>query len=140
MPTLKPLGDRYLIDPGKDELKTKAGLYLPPATIPENPVEGVVVDRGPNCTLFNRGDRVLFQRHSAFKVSFGLRGEQTYLVLHERDLVCEIILTPEEEEELNAPNTSPQAVNPSARGEGLTSRDFTLPVDFRSDPRPEPGY
>lgn len=137
MPTLKPTGTRLLIDPGKEELKTKARLYLPPAQIPEHPVEGVIIAKGPECTLFDVGDRVIFQKHTAFKVTLGQRNEQVYLVVEERAVVCELILSPEEEAEHDT-TSEPQAVNPNTIGEGITSRDW-IPYDHRVDPGPFAG-
>ena len=95
--TLKPLGDRVVVQPRKKEEMTSSGIVLPD-TASEKPQEGSVLAVGPGRVLDNgkrvemevkSGDTVLFAKYAGTEVK--LDGEE-YLVIREADLLA--ILTP----------------------------------------------
>jgi chaperonin GroES len=95
--TLKPLGDRVVVQPRKKEEMTSSGIVLPD-TASEKPQEGSVLSVGPGRVLDNgkrvemevkTGDTVLFAKYAGTEVK--LDGED-YLVIREADLLA--ILTP----------------------------------------------
>ena len=95
--TLKPLGDRVVVQPRKKEEMTSSGIVLPD-TAGEKPQEGSVLAVGPGRVLDNgkrvemevkTGDKVLFAKYAGTEVK--LDGEE-YLVIREADLLA--ILTP----------------------------------------------
>jgi chaperonin GroES len=95
--TLKPLGDRVVVQPRKKEDMTSSGIVLPD-TATEKPQEGSVLAVGPGRVLDNgkrvemevkSGDTVLFAKYAGTEVK--LDGED-YLVIREADLLA--ILTP----------------------------------------------
>jgi chaperonin GroES len=95
--TLKPLGDRVVVQPRKKEEMTSSGIVLPD-TAGEKPQEGSVLAVGPGRVLDNgkrvemevkSGDTVLFAKYAGTEVK--LDGED-YLVIREADLLA--ILNP----------------------------------------------
>ena len=91
--TLKPLGDRVVVQPRKKEEMTSSGLVLPD-TASEKPQEGSVLAVGPGRVLDNgkrvemevkAGDTVLFAKYAGTEVK--LDGEE-YLVIREADLLA----------------------------------------------------
>ena len=93
MAALKPLGDRVVVTPLKQEEVTKSGIVLPD-TAKEKPQEGTVVAVGPGRVLDNGsrsqmevqvGDRVLYAKYAGteFKID-----DTEYLVLRESDLLA----------------------------------------------------
>lgn len=91
--TLKPLGDRVVVQPRKKEEMTSSGLVLPD-TASEKPQEGSVLAVGPGRVLDNgkrvemevkSGDTVLFAKYAGTEVK--LDGEE-YLVIREADLLA----------------------------------------------------
>ncbi|GIW06680.1 MAG: 10 kDa chaperonin [Dehalococcoidia bacterium] len=93
MAELKPLGDRVVVTPFKQEEVTKSGIVLPD-TAKEKPQEGTVVAVGPGRVLDNGsrspmevkvGDRVLYAKYAGteFKIE-----DTEYLVLRESDLLA----------------------------------------------------
>jgi chaperonin GroES len=93
MAELRPLGDRVVVTPLKQEEVTKSGIVLPD-TAKEKPQEGTVVAVGPGRILDNGsrspmevkvGDRVLYAKYAGteFKIE-----DTEYLVLRESDLLA----------------------------------------------------
>ena len=68
--TLKPLGDRVVVQPRKKEEMTSSGIVLPD-TASEKPQEGSVLAVGPGRVLDN-GKRVEMEVKSGDTVLFGL--------------------------------------------------------------------
>jgi chaperonin GroES len=88
MATLKPLGDKIVVQVTESEEKTASGLYLPDSA-KKKPQEGKVIAVGAGRTLDNGqknsltvkvGDRVLYSKYGGNEVS--LEGED-YLILDE---------------------------------------------------------
>lgn len=96
MSTLRPLGDKVVIEPTEQEDKTASGLYLPD-TAKKKPQEGKVVavgngrvlDSGERNTLSVKvGDRVIFSKYGGNEVTVDgkdltiLDEDQIYAVLN----------------------------------------------------------
>ena len=91
--SLKPLGDRVIVQPKAKEEVTRSGIVLPD-TASEKPQEGSVLAVGPGRVLDNgkrvemevkSGDTVLFAKYAGTEVK--LDGEE-YLVIRESDLLA----------------------------------------------------
>jgi len=91
--SLKPLGDRVIVQPKAKEEVTKSGIVLPDSAT-EKPQEGSVLAVGPGRVLDNgkrvemevkTGDSVLFAKYAGTEVK--LDGEE-YLVIRESDLLA----------------------------------------------------
>jgi chaperonin GroES len=91
--SLKPLGDRVVVQPKSREETTRSGIVLPD-TASEKPQEGKVLSVGPGRVLDNgkrvdmevkAGDSVLFAKYAGTEVK--LDGED-YLVIRESDLLA----------------------------------------------------
>ncbi len=92
---LKPLHDRVIVKPLKEDEKTKSGIILPD-TSKEKPERGEVVAVGPGRLLDNGsrasmtvkvGDRILFKKYSPDEVKVD---GQEYLILDEREILAVI--------------------------------------------------
>ena len=91
MASIKPLGDRVLIQADVAEEVTSSGLYIP-ATAKEKPQQGTVVAVGPgkveNGTKVDmsvsKGDKVLYGKYAGTEVT--IDGEE-YLIMRESDIV-----------------------------------------------------
>jgi chaperonin GroES len=91
--SLKPLGDRVVVQPKSREETTRSGIVLPD-TASEKPQEGRVLSVGPGRMLdsgkrvdmeVKAGDSVLFAKYAGTEVK--LDGED-YLVIRESDLLA----------------------------------------------------
>lgn len=93
---LKPLGDRVIIEPLKDEKggKTKAGIYLPETVDKDRPEQGKIVAAGPGKLSedgkripmsVKKGDVVLFTKYGPNEVK--VEGKE-YLVAREEDILA----------------------------------------------------
>ena len=91
MASIKPLGDRVLIQADVAEEVTSSGLYIPD-TAKEKPQQGTVVAVGPgkveNGTkvemTVNEGDKVLYGKYAGTEVT--IDGNE-YLIMRESDIV-----------------------------------------------------
>lgn len=90
---LKPIGNRVVIEKKEREQKTKSGIVLTDSA-KEKSNEGEVVAVGTGRILDNGqrvelevsvGDRVVFQQYAGTEVK---RGETTYLILTEEDILA----------------------------------------------------
>lgn len=91
--TLKPLGDRVIVQKLEPQEKTAGGIIIP-GSAQEKPQEakviavgpGLVDDKGQRKPLdVKEGDIVLFAKYSGTEVK--LEGEE-YLILSERDILA----------------------------------------------------
>ena len=91
--TLKPLGDRIVVEAVPSEEKTAGGIYLPD-TAQEKPMIGKVSAVGTGKVLDNGkviplevkvGDKVLYGKYSGTEVK--IEGEK-YLIMQERELLA----------------------------------------------------
>ena len=91
MASIKPLGDRVLIQADVAEEVTSSGLYIPD-TAKEKPQQGTVIAVGPgkveNSTkvemTVNEGDKVLYGKYAGTEVT--IDGNE-YLIMRESDIV-----------------------------------------------------
>jgi chaperonin GroES len=91
MASIKPLGDRVLIQADLAEEVTSSGLYIPD-TAKEKPQQGTVIAVGPgkveNGTkvemTVNEGDKVLYGKYAGTEVT--IDGNE-YLIMRESDIV-----------------------------------------------------
>lgn len=91
MASIKPLGDRVLIQADVAEEVTSSGLYIPD-TAKEKPQQGTVVAVGPGKVengikvdmSVSKGDKVLYGKYAGTEVT--IDGEE-YLIMRESDIV-----------------------------------------------------
>ena len=97
--SLKPLGDRVVVEPIEQEETTAGGIILP-ETAKEKPQRGTVVATGPGARDdqgkrialdVNQGDVVLFAKYAG--TEFKVEGKKL-LILKESDLLA--VIEPEE--------------------------------------------
>ncbi|MFA6431731.1 MAG: co-chaperone GroES [Candidatus Margulisiibacteriota bacterium] len=90
---LVPLGDRVVVKPEPEELKTKSGIVLPDSA-KEKPSEGAVVAVGTGRILDNGqriaievkiGDRVIYSKYGGNEVKID---NEDYIILAERDILA----------------------------------------------------
>jgi len=90
--TIRPLGDRVLVQRTEAEEKTAGGILLPDSA-KEKPKEGKIISIGDGKTLdsgekskfsVKKGDRVLFTSYAGTEVKVG--GNE-YLIMREEDIL-----------------------------------------------------
>ena len=91
---IKPLADHILIEPIKEEEKTKSGILLPETAEKEKPEQGKVIAVGPGRTLSSgkrlpisvkKGDIVLFTKYGPNEIK--VDGKE-YLIAKEEDILA----------------------------------------------------
>ena len=93
--SLKPLGDRLVVQPTPREEMTKSGIVLPD-TAKERPQEGTILSVGPGRTLddgsreameVQAGQKILFQKYAGteFKIE-----DEELLILSQKDVLAVI--------------------------------------------------
>jgi chaperonin GroES len=91
---IKPLSDHILIEPIKEEEKTKAGIFLPDTASKEKSEEGKVIATGPGkktedgkimMMSVKPGDKVLFQKYGPSEIK--VDGKE-YLIASESDILA----------------------------------------------------
>ncbi len=92
--SIKPLSDHILIEPLKQEEKTKSGILLPDTAEKEKPEQGKVVAVGPGKTdeqgkripmEVKVGDVVLFKKYGPDEIKVD---EKEYLIASEEDILA----------------------------------------------------
>jgi chaperonin GroES len=92
--TIKPLSDHILIEPIKEEEKTKAGIFLPDTASKDKSEEGKVITVGPGRTTpegkmipmtIKPGDKVLFTKYGPNEIK--VDGKE-YLIASESDILA----------------------------------------------------
>lgn len=91
---LRPLGDRVIVEPLEQELRTESGLFIP-ETAKEKPQQGRVVAVGPGAYKegsnerialdVKEGDRILFAKYSGTDVK--LNGKELK-IMKESDVLA----------------------------------------------------
>jgi len=90
---LTPIGDRVVVKPEPEEIKTKSGIVLP-ETAKEKPSEGTVVAVGTGRTLDNGqripvevkvGDKIIYSKYGGSEVKIE---NEEYIILAERDILA----------------------------------------------------
>ncbi len=96
MKKIKPLSDNIVIEPIKEEEKTKGGILLPETADKDMPEQGVVVAVGPGKktnsgkTLpmeVKPGQKVLFTKYSPTEIKVG---DKEYLIAKKEDILAVI--------------------------------------------------
>lgn len=91
---IKPLSDHILIEPSKQEEKTKAGILLPETAEKERPEQGKVMAIGPGRKTSSGkivplsvkvGDTVLFTKYGPNEIKVE---EKEYLIAKEEDILA----------------------------------------------------
>ena len=91
---VKPLSDHILIEPMKEEEKTKFGIFLPETAVTEKSEEGTIVAVGPGKKTddgkivplsVKPGDRVLFTKYGPNEIK--IEGKE-YLIAREDDILA----------------------------------------------------
>lgn len=91
---IKPLSDYILIEPLKEEEKTKTGIILPQTADKEQPQEGKVVAVGPGKQLKSGerspmdvkiGDKVLFRKYGPDEIKVD---DKEYLIAKQEDILA----------------------------------------------------
>jgi chaperonin GroES len=93
--SLKPLGDRLVVQPAPREEMTKSGIVLPDTT-KERPQEGTILSVGPGRTLddgsreameVQAGQKILFQKYAGTEFKLD---EEELLILSQKDVLAVI--------------------------------------------------
>jgi chaperonin GroES len=93
---IKPLSDHILIEPAKEEEKTKTGILLPETAEKERPEQGRVIAVGPGRKNnkgeiipmeVKTGDKVLFTKYSPNEIKIQ---DKEYLIAKEEDILAVI--------------------------------------------------
>ncbi|RLC34806.1 MAG: co-chaperone GroES [Candidatus Nealsonbacteria bacterium] len=91
---IKPLSDHILIEPVKEEEKTKAGILLPETAEKERPEQGKVIAVGPGRKTsagkvipleVKSGDKVLFTKYGPNEIKVN---DKEYLIAKEEDILA----------------------------------------------------
>lgn len=91
---IKPLSDHILIEPIKEEEKTKSGILLPETAEKEKPEQGKVVSVGPGKKdelgkliplEVKEGDTVLFTKYGPNEIKVD---DKEYLIAKEEDILA----------------------------------------------------
>lgn len=89
---IKPLGNRVVVEPVKEETATPSGIVLP-ETSEKRPVKGTVIAVGPGKLnekgerlpmSVKEGDKVVFSEYSTSEFK---EGDKKYLVVQEEDIL-----------------------------------------------------
>ncbi|MEX0599082.1 MAG: co-chaperone GroES [Rhodothermales bacterium] len=91
MGSIKPLGDRVVVQPEEAEDKTESGLYIPD-TAKEKPQRGTIVSVGPGRVedgkkidmSVGEGDTILYGKYSGTEISLG---GKDLLIMRESDIL-----------------------------------------------------
>jgi len=92
--TIKPLSDHILIEPVKEEEKTKTGIFLPDTASKEKSEQGTVIAVGPGkktddgkivLMSVKPGDKVLFQKYGPSEIKID---DKEYLIATESDILA----------------------------------------------------
>ena len=91
---IKPLSDYILIEPIKEEEKTKSGILLPDTVDKERPEQGIVIAVGPGKRTSSDkmipmnvkvGQKVLFTKYSPSEIKVE---EKEYLIAKQEDILA----------------------------------------------------
>ena len=91
MATIRPLGDRVLVEPAEAKEQMKGGIYIPD-TAKEKPIEGKVIAVGKKTDKDGKeiafdvkvGDRVLLPKYGGTEVKLD---DKDYQLVREEDLL-----------------------------------------------------
>ena len=93
--TIKPLGDRVLVQPNKEEEITASGIVLPESVDKEKKAEGTVVALGEGAELaklnLKIGDKVIFEKWGVEEVKVGQGKEEINYKILAHDKILAVI-------------------------------------------------
>jgi len=82
---IKPLGERVVVKPFKEEEKTEGGIYLPETASKDKPQQGEVIAVGPDFKGVKKGDKVIFAKYGGTEIKID---KEEYLVLGADDVLA----------------------------------------------------
>ena len=82
---IKPLGERIVVRPLKQEEKTEGGIYLPDTASKDKPQQGEVIAVGPDFKGVKKGDKGIFAKYSGAEIKIE---EEEYLILGVDDVLA----------------------------------------------------
>lgn len=82
--TIKPLGNRVLIEPKKQAERTKSGIFIP-ETAKEDSNQGTVVEVGPLIKELKAGDGVIYSKFGGAEVK---EDGKDYLLVELKDVLA----------------------------------------------------
>jgi len=82
---IKPLSDHILIEPIREEEKTKTGIILPETAEKEKPEQGQVVAVGEKCKEVKPGDKVIFRKYDPDPIKVE---DKEYLIAKEEQILA----------------------------------------------------
>lgn len=91
---IKPLSDHILIEPIKEEEKTKGGILLPETAEKEKPEQGMIIAVGPGRTTSSgkivpvgvkAGQKILFTKYGPAEIKVE---DKEYLIAKEEDILA----------------------------------------------------
>jgi len=91
---LKPISDHIVIEPFKEEEKTKGGIFLPQTSGKEKPEQGTVIAVGPGKKTSSgelismevkNGDKVIFTKYGPQEIKVG---DKEYLIASQDDILA----------------------------------------------------
>jgi len=86
---LKPISDHIVIEPLKEEEKTKGGIFLPPSAEKEKPEQGLVIAVGPGKKdvpmEVKEGDKVIFTKYGPHEIKVK---DKEYLIASQDDILA----------------------------------------------------
>ncbi len=82
---IKPLGERIVVRPIKQEEKTEGGIYLPETASKEKPQRGDVIAVGADFKGVKKGDKVIFAKYGGAEIKID---DEEYLILGEDDVLA----------------------------------------------------
>ncbi len=92
---IKPIGDRVLVKPAKEEEVTASGIVLPATVDKEKKAEGEIValGNGEELTKLNLkvGDRVIFEKWGGEEVKVGKGSEEIEYKILPHDKILAVI-------------------------------------------------
>ena len=80
-----PLRDYILIEPIKEEEKTKSGILLPETAEKERPEQGMVIAVGSDSKYVKEGQKVLFTKYTPNEIKVD---DKEYLIAKEEDILA----------------------------------------------------
>lgn len=83
--SIRPLGERIVVRPEKEEGKSKGGLYLPETADKGKPQRGEVVAVGTDFKGVRKGDTVIYPKYGGTEVKIK---DEDYLVLGKDDVLA----------------------------------------------------
>lgn len=91
---IRPLGNRLVVEPEKQEEQTESGIVIPESAKEESPEQGTVLAVGPGRMgddgnrqkpEVSKGDKVIFKKYAPTEIEVG---EEEYFILDEGDVLA----------------------------------------------------